>query len=113
MYFIYFTNCAVDTGTFLSALFYYTHLLGPYALWNRQGNITWNNMRPSVTRVVSVMQFNKYNMATLLTEKKCLETVTHDLKTAYSKPVFLCVLSSLVSPSALLFNRACDVTYSF
>ena len=40
MYFIYFTSCSVDTDTFLSsALFYYTPLLLPYVLWDRQGRL--------------------------------------------------------------------------
>lgn len=65
MYLMYFTSCAVDTDTFLSlALLYYIPLLGPCVLWDRQGNITRNNVRPSITRVVSVVQFNKHNMAT-------------------------------------------------
>jgi hypothetical protein len=76
MYFIYFTNCAVDTGAFLSlALFYYTPLLGSYVLCDRQGHITRNNMRPSVTQVVSLIQFNEHNMATVCSRKKCLETL--------------------------------------
>jgi len=39
-------------------------------LWDRQGNITRNNLRPPVTRVFSVRQFNNHNMAAIYSRKR-------------------------------------------
>jgi len=40
-----------------------------------------------------------------MSRDKCLQTVNHRFKTAISKPILLCALSSTVWPTNLLFNR--------
>jgi hypothetical protein len=65
-------------------------------------------LRPSITRTVPVTQYNTHNITVLHNtiwqmhwKGKCLETVQHaTFKTANSKPVVLCAVSSSVRPIA-------------
>jgi len=51
-------------------------------------------------------------MATLLNSKTLGSCNSSLFKTAHSKPIFLCVLLSLVRPTTLLFNWTFSGTYS-
>jgi hypothetical protein len=68
--------------------------------WQVRSRLT--NVRPTGTWIVSVMLFYKHNITGLQNiiwqiycQRKCLETVFTS-KLAHSKPIFLCVLPSLV-----------------
>jgi hypothetical protein len=75
------------------------------------------NLQPSVTSTVSVIHLNKhsmsteYNMANLLVHNMFINYNLSHLKTAHSKPIFLCVLSSSIRPTATSFNGTSSVAY--
>ena len=76
-------------------------------------------VQPSVNWMVSVIQFSKHTiiclqniMWQLYYQRKCYKLQLTTFKTAHSKPIFLCVLSSLLRTATLSLSYTFSVTYS-